>query len=189
MANHFDPGAARAFRPPIFNPTAAQGVRETGTVAFADLVRMMAEAVADGQAALDRSSAELVAELAETTVQIVPQITETIDVEGNVTYEHGEPRPVSLLALGVAPTFYQFSQTVIEVSMDLKLVETEATTENRKERRFGLFADTATIRTERKLNRDVTISSKVTATLQPVPMPLRLEPARTVTTPEPEPEP
>jgi hypothetical protein len=178
---------SRAFREPLFQPSldAPGGVRETSTVAFADLVRLMAEAVADAQTALDRASAELVAELAETVVTVVPQVTETIDAEGNVSFEQGEPRQVSLLALGVLPTFYQFSQTVIEAALDLKLVESETSSGERRDKRFGLFADTASLRTERRLNRDVTISSKVTATLQPVPMPLRVEPARIVNTPEP----
>lgn len=177
----------RAFREPIFDQAveAPSGVRETSTVAFADLVRMMAEAVADAQTALDRASAELVAELAETTVSVVGQVTEVIGRDGTVTFQEGERRDVSLLSLGVMPTFYQFSQTVIETALDLKLVESETSSGDRRQKRYGLFADTSTIRTERKLNRDVTISSKITATLQPVPMPLRLEPTRTIATPEP----
>ena len=68
------------------------------------------------------------------------------------------------------------------VVMDIKIVENE--TENGT-RRFSLFASTSDVRFERKLNRDVKISSKLTATLVPVPMPLRLEPVVT-TTPAPE---
>ena len=66
--------------------------------------------------------------------------------------------------------------------MDIKVVEQEQVREDGK-RSYGLFAGTADVRTERKLNRDVTVHSKVTATLVPVPMPLRLEPVRTTTTP------
>lgn len=175
---------ARVFREPILQPSSG-AVRETPAVAFADLVRMMAEAVADAQTALDRASATLVAELAQTTVSVVPEITETIDADGNVSFEQGEPREVSLLSLGVLPTFYQFSETVIEAALDLELVESETVEGDRKVKRPGLFAGTRALRTERKLNRDVTISSKVTATLVPVPMPVRLDPARTVTAPEP----
>jgi hypothetical protein len=169
------------FRPPNVLPETV--VRETPAVSFGDLVRMLAEGIADAQAALDRASAETVVALANTKVDMIPSITETISEDGEVTYSQGEPRPVSLLSLGVRPTFYQFSQAVVEVAMDIKVVENE--TENGT-RRYAVFADTSNVRFERKLNRDVTISSRLTATLIPVPMPLRVEPVvTTVTPPEP----
>ena len=90
---------------------------------------------------------------------------------------------MSLLSLGVTPTFYQFSQATVEVVMDIKIVEREEEAGTGR-RSFGLFAGTAEVRAERKLSRDVTVHSKVTATMVPVPMPLRLEPVRTTTTPE-----
>jgi hypothetical protein len=172
----------KAFRDPIVAPETP--VRESPSVSFGDLVRMLAEGIADAQASLDRSSAELVAELAETNVSIVPSVTETIDAAGNVTFAQGAPRQVSLLSLGVTPTFYQFSQSTVEVVLDVKIVESEQVKEDGK-RSYGLFAGTADVRVERKLNRDVSAHSKLTATLVPVPMPLRLEPVRTTTTPEP----
>lgn len=170
----------RAFRDPIVAPDVS--VRETPSVSFGDLVRMLAEGIADAQTSLDRASANLVEELAETTVSIIPHVTETIDADGNVTYEQAKAQEVSLLSLGVTPTFYQFSQATVEVVMDIKIVENEQVREDGK-RSYGLFAGTADVRTERKLNRDVSVHSKVTATLVPVPMPLRLEPSRITTTP------
>jgi hypothetical protein len=169
---------ARVFRPPLVLPDTP--VRETPSASFGDLVRMLAEGIADAQASLDRASAEMVVELANTKVEIIPSVTETIDANGNVTYTNAPPQTVSLLHLGVRPTFYQFSQAIVEVAMDIKIVENE--TEN-GQKRYTLFADTANVRFERKLNRDVKISSKLTATLVPVPMPLRLEPVQTTTTP------
>jgi hypothetical protein len=159
-------------RDPLLSP--AVKIRETEQTSLADLIRLVALSVADAQAALDRSSADLVKELAETSVEIIPSIHETIGRDGAVEYTHGKPRKVSLLDLGVMPTFYQFSQTVIEIQMDLKI--SEATTESGN--KLALMADTAGIRFERKLNRDVSVASKITATLVPVPMPLRLEPVR-----------
>lgn len=166
----------RAFRDPIVAPQVP--VQESPSVSFADLVRMLAEGIADAQTSLDRASADLVEELAETTVSIVPRVTETIDANGKVTYEQAERQEVSLLSLGVTPTFYQFSQATVEVVMDIKVVESQQVSEDGK-RSYGLFAGTAAVRAERKLNRDVSVHSKVTATLVPVPMPLRLEPVRT----------
>ena len=143
---------------------------------------MLAEGIADAQTSLDRASADLVEELAGTTVNIIPQVIETIGADGKVTFEQAEPQAVSLLSLGVTPTFYQFSQATVEVVMDIKVVEQEQVRTDGK-RSYGLFAGTADVRTERKLNRDVAVHSKLTATLVPVPMPLRLEPVRTTTTP------
>lgn len=174
----------RAFRAPIV--PADVPVVESPSVSFADLVRMLAEGIADAQTSLDRASAELVEELAAATVKIVPRITETVDEAGNITFEAAEPVVVSLLNLGVTPTFYQFSEAKVEVSMDIKIVEREEESGEGR-RSFGLFAGTAAVRAERKLNRDVSVASKLTATLVPVPMPLRLEPSRTTTTPTPTP--
>ena len=106
---------------------------------------MLAEGIADAQTSLDRASADLVEELAATTVSIVPQVTETIDEDGKITFEQAEPQEVSLLSLGVTPTFYQFSQATVEVVMDIKVVEQEQVKEDGK-RSYGLFAGTADVR-------------------------------------------
>jgi hypothetical protein len=173
---------SRSFREPIVKPD--EPVQETPSVSFADLVRMLAEGIADAQASLDRTSAELVTELANTKVQIIPRLTETIDEDGNIHYQPSPPQEVSLLEIGITPAFYQFSQATVEVAMDIKIVESTSESGEKKGRKL-LFADTSSLRFERKLNRDVKISSKLTATLVPVPMPLRLEPVRTTNTPEP----
>ncbi len=166
------------FRQPLVTPETP--VRETSSASFGDLVRMLAEGIADAQASLDRSSAAMVVELANTEVEIIPNVTEVIGEDGLVTFTNGAPQTVSLLQLGVRPTFYQFSQAVVEVVMDVKIVENETET---GQRRYSLFADTSNVRFERKLNRDVKVSSKLTATLVPVPMPLRLEPVITTVSP------
>lgn len=170
---------SKVFRTPLFKPETA--VVETPSTSFADLVRMLAEGIADAQLALDRSSADMVTELAETRVNVVPTITETVAEDGTVTYAQGASQSVSLLELGVKPTFYQFSQATVEVSMDLKLVEQLNEDGTRKKGAIGLLADTSSIRFERKLNRDVSVHSRMTATLVPVPAPLRIDvPRRTI---------
>jgi hypothetical protein len=166
------------FRPPIVEPTVP--VQETPSASFADLVRMLAEGIAEAQASLDRTSAALVVELANTQVDIIPNVTETINEDGTVTYQSGDPVKVSLLHLGVRPTFYQFSEATVEVVMDIEIVETQTET---GEKRTGLFANTSNVRYERKLDRDVKTSSKLTARLVPVPMPVRLEPVVATQTP------
>ena len=174
--------AITAFRPAIVSP--AVPVREAPAVSFGDLVRMLAESIADAQVALDRASAELVTELANTKINIVPRVTEEIDENGNISYTQAPAQEVSLLDIGMTPTFYQFSQATVEVTMDIKIVENE-TESGTQQRRYTLFASTADVRFERKLNREVKASSKLTATLVPVARPLRLEPERVTNTPPP----
>jgi hypothetical protein len=178
---NINPEKFRAFRNPVV-PVETQ-VSEVPSTSFADLVRMLAEGIADAQLSLDRASAEMLVELAGTRVDIVRNITETVGEKGDITYKAGEPQSVSLLELGMLPTFYQFSQATVEVAMDLQIVEnvTESTeTKGRK----TLFANTSNVRAERKLGRDVKVASKLTATLVPVPPPLRIEPSRKTETKE-----
>jgi hypothetical protein len=137
---------------------------------------MLAEGIADAQRNLDRSSASLVEELSATKVSIVPELRETIDAEGNVTSEEAEPQEMSLLELGIMPTFYQFAKTTIEVAMDLTVEESQDPQSSGG--RYELRANTLDLQRERKLNRKVEVHSKLTATLVPVPMPARLEPTR-----------
>lgn len=174
---------ARRLRTPLFDP--AVPAPETAQVSFGDLVRLLGEGIADAQAALDRSSAELVEELAGTIVTVPTGIEETVAADGTVTSRVNGQRQVSLLELGVMPSFYQFSEATVEVAMDVKVVEKRDETVEGT-RRLGLFAGTASVKAERKLNRDVTVSSKLTAKLVPVPAPVRIEPTRTTTTPPPD---
>ncbi len=162
--------------PPLIDP--GLPVRETDSVSFADLVRLLGESVAAAQMSLDRASATLMAELAQTYVDLVRSVTETIQPDGEIAYDTGEPQRVSLLELGITPSFYRFSEASVEVVMDVKIVET--TTESAEgPARWGLFADTRSVKSERKLNRDVTMTSRLRATLVAVPSPLRVEPVRT----------
>ena len=162
-------------------------VRETPSVGFADLVRMLAEGVADAQLALDRSSARMVEELAATRVPFVPEVREVVDAAGHVSYERPPRREASLLDLGITPTFYQFSKSTIEVALDISIVE-EETEASQGEARLGLRANTAALQAERKLHQEVGVHSKLTATLVPVPMPARLEPSRSTVDQKPDDE-
>ena len=168
-----------SFREPIV--AAEVKTNEVSATSFADLVRMMAEGIADAQRSLDKSSADMLVDLAETHVEVVRNITEVIDENGEITYQNSPAQSVSLLELGMLPTFYQFSEATVEVSMDLHVVE-DVDEKSETKGRKTLFANTRDIRMERKLNRDVKTASKLTAKLVPVPVPLRLEPSRTTET-------
>jgi hypothetical protein len=170
----------RGFRAPIV--AAEQPRAETSAVSFGDMVRMLAEGIADAQHALDRGSAEMAVELAQTEIDIIPSITEIIDADGNISFKRGAPEKRSLLEIGISPTFYQFSQATVELSMDVHIVETVDT--QTKEKRSGLFTSTREVTLDRRFNRDSRAVSKLTATLVPVPSPIRLEPIRNTVTKE-----
>jgi len=89
-------------------------------IPFAELVRKAALAVADGQTALDLNSVQTAQTLAETMLpahSVVLAIVETVDENGNIvnvetlTNDH----EISLLAYGIEPTFYEFSETQIDL--------------------------------------------------------------------------
>lgn len=147
--------------------------QELSGAALGDLITQLAESVAEGQARLDLSSAQVLQELAETRVSVVPRIQQTIDEAGGVSYQQAPAVDVSLLELGVLPTFFAFSEATVEVAMDLKVVE-EIDSKGTIKSKPLLFASTKSLQTQRKLNRDVSISTRMKVTLTPVPPPDRL---------------
>ena len=84
----------RAFRAPVVPPDTK--VDEVPSTSFADLVRMLAEGIADAQMSLDQASADMLVELSNTRIDIVRNITETIDEKGNVTYKPDAPQNIVL---------------------------------------------------------------------------------------------
>ena len=108
-------------------------------VPFADMVYSLADAIAKGQQKLDQSSLNTLKTLAHTTFDYIPDVTEvlepdikTIDyIDGNGDLQHisvtgvsvnskvGNSFPMTLLQAGLTPTFYQFTQSVIEVKISL----------------------------------------------------------------------
>jgi hypothetical protein len=154
-------------------------IQELGGASLAEVLTQLAEAIAEGQARLDLSAAQVMNELAQTRVDIVPSIRQIIREDGSVEFDQAEPVNVSLLDLGILPTFYAFSEATVEVVMDLKVVESLTTSGNDRKSPF-LFASTQSLRTERRLNRDISVHTKLTAKLVPVPTPNRLAPTITV---------
>jgi len=148
-------------------------------VPFPEMIASMGQGIADAQNQLDMNSVEVAKVLAETEIEVVPAITRTIDSEGEVTYSSATPIDVSLLQAGLFPTFYQFSEAVIEVEMDIK-----TTTE--RETDIDVSAEARRIRTvgrastdvshNRKFGKEVHGTSKLKTTMVPVPEPPYLFP-------------
>lgn len=117
---------------------------EITTVSIGELIHSMAMAVADAQAALDRSSFRM-AELMSgryplrdgATGKLVDAqgnpATEPVMVDSRVQFGHTvdaegtrTPALLSMMELGFTPNFYQFVDTLIEVRLALRIEKTSA---------------------------------------------------------------
>ncbi|WP_336360913.1 hypothetical protein [Haladaptatus sp. ZSTT2] len=150
--------------------------REEPDVPFDELLYMLAEGVTEAQTKLDLSTAELLAVLSETRVDVVPQLTRTLAVDGTMTTEAEEPVSRSLLELGFEPTRYQFSEATVEAEFDISIAETSETDREEEGRLVGLRAGTYELNHQRTFNREVSANARFTARLQPVPLPLAFTP-------------
>ena len=100
--------------------------QEILNVPFADMVRELALAIAEGQYALDMNSVQVAQALAETELpaeSVIIAIKETRDADGNVTGIETVPNdsPMSLLVYGLEPRFYEFSESIIEVKITITI--------------------------------------------------------------------
>ena len=151
-------------------------VREEPDLPFDDLVYLMAEGVASAQTKLDLTTAEVLETLAETEVDVTPRLTRTLEDDGSVTTDVAPAESRSLLELGFTPTRYQFSEATVEAEFDLSISETEDRDEETEGRTYGLRAGTYEVKEQRKVQRDVDATARLSARLQPVPLPVRLSP-------------
>ncbi|MBE3076521.1 MAG: hypothetical protein IMZ75_16565 [Actinobacteria bacterium] len=110
---------------------------------FPQMVQNLAFAIARGQMALDRSSMDTTRQLASEKVKIIEEIHETIEPEfrtvnvdivdaqknhitqtivvtgARIKSDSSAPVDYTLLQAGLFPTFYQFTETIIEVKMSI----------------------------------------------------------------------
>ncbi len=182
-------------------------------VPFPEMVYKLANAIAQGQRRLDRASLDTAKALAKAKVKVIPEIYEVIqpgavkDVGGvpvtgvNVTTTYADPATYTLLQAGLTPTFYQFTETLIEVkisisqrtelSSELEIgSEFEFSTETEAEAsaNFFLFGGSTKVKTSSTFSSHVNFttsakysysaegSSLLRTTLKPVPPPPRLLP-------------
>ena len=181
--------------------------RDLLDVPFAEMVRNLAIAIADGQTALDRNSLETLKALSEQQVEVLSEITEIIEPEvstvpiaggDDVVVTGARVRPsgigttqMSMLQAGLFPTFYQFTEASIEVKIAITVREedrrqsTGSSTGTASSRGFlGLgasraYASSVDYRTQNTYSYAATGSSVLRATLRPVPPPSRLQPSLT----------
>jgi hypothetical protein len=153
-------------------------------VPFPEMVLKLAMGVASAQAALDENSVATAQLLASTTVNdVVLAVTQTINADGTVAFAQ-QTANMSLLQMGLFPTFYQFAEATIEVTMDIKTTtSTETNIKVSAKAKVGFAAWSASIQVDvshnRKFQKEVRGTSRLLTRLVPVPPPERIKPVFT----------
>src|SRR6476659_2479450 len=173
-------------------PTIGQIGSELAEVPIGDLLRSVAQGIADGQAALDLTAVKTLIVLSQTTVDLIPEITEvispeklqvetdgdTIEVTGaRVTATPSDAVQLSALQAGLTPSFYQFAEATIQLKLSVQAGEVRETQSPTLEPPIlRAFAANVSMRTQNTYSYTAEASSSVTALLKPVPPPPRLVP-------------
>lgn len=121
-------------------------------VPFPEMIEQMGLAIAQAQMALDLASMRTAQALATTMIPagtVVTSIRETVNSEGAVTATEVlyNDKEMPLLVYGINPTFYAFSESVIEVKMTITMSIERSTN-------FS-FGSTNTITSTTKFNSEV----------------------------------
>jgi len=154
-------------------------------VPLPEMVTKLAMGIATAQAALDANSIETAKFLATTDVEnVVLAVTQTIAADGTVSFAQSTAK-MSLLQLGLMPTFYQFSEATIEVTMDIKTTtSSETNIKVSASAKVGFACWSASVNVEvshnRKFQKEVHGTSRLYTKLVPVPPPERIKPVFTV---------
>jgi hypothetical protein len=177
-------------------------------IPFADLVRNLAAAIAEGQLALDKSSIDTLRFLMakENEVAIVPEIAEIIEPSVRQVRVGGKDVPITgvgirasgaapvlmtLLQAGLMPTFYQFTEASIEVKLAITMKRTDSSETSGRPGFAGrgvmAFGSAVNFRNSNTYSYTAQGSSTLKVTMRPVPPPSRLMPQlvtiNTLTTP------
>jgi len=150
-------------------------------VPLPDMVLKLALGIAEAQRALDENSVETAKALADTTLPLVMAVTQTIDSAGAVTFANAPPVNVSLIQIGLMPTFYQFAEATIEVAMDIKTTtSTETNIKVGLKAKVGFACWSASVAVDvshnRKFGKEVHGTSRLLTRMVPVPAPARMAP-------------
>jgi hypothetical protein len=168
--------------------------QELLAVPLPEMVLKLGLGIAEAQRALDENSVETAKMLADTNVKLVLAVTETIAADGKVSFTNADPVEVSLLQVGLMPTFYQFSEATIDVTMDIKVTtSTEFNLKVSSSAKVGFGCFSASVNVDasynRKFGKEVHGTSHLTTKMVPVPPPPRIAPELKVVDNRPAPVP
>jgi hypothetical protein len=174
-------------------PTITEVGNELQEVQFGEMLRSIAQGIADGQHALDMAAVQTLVALSNTYVDIIPEVSEiitpqplTVPISGQpsievtgarVTAVASDPVQISALQAGLLPTFYQFTEVDIALKVSIALRQvTQTETDGTQTTGIFAFGSHVNFRTQNTYSYSVDASSSVTATLKPVPANVRLTP-------------
>lgn len=182
---------------------------ELASVPFGKMIYDMASAIARSQIALDKASIQLVKVLATTTFDYVPDVVEVLSPNPRQVQPKGKPPltdkngnpvmvtgvqvdvdvapsfPLTLLQAGVNPTFYAFTNSVIEVKMSITSTQESSNTfdvgvDVTASADFlfcsGSISTHVNFSSANKYSYSVTGSSSMSTTLAPMPPPKNMMP-------------
>jgi hypothetical protein len=178
-------------------PTIQKIGAELAEVPFGEFIANVAQGIAEGQRSLDLTAVQTLVLLANTQVELIPEITEVITPEPfDVNVSGHDPIPVtgarvsatpsdavtmSALQAGILPSFYQFAEATIQLKMSVQVREVEEKVEEGESTsRFRLFGSHVNFRSQNTYSYTAEASSSVTAVIRPVPPPERLVPSTVV---------
>ena len=181
--------------------------RDLLDIPFAEMVRNLAIAIADGQTALDRNSLNTLSALLQERVSLVTEISEVIEPEFRTITVGGQDIEVTgvritpsaapavemnMVQAGLLPTFYQFTEASIDVGLSITMrQDTDETSVSRTAASAGsrpfflgtgpsrAYASSVDFRSAAKYQYSAQGASRLRAVMRPVPPPARLEPAVT----------
>lgn len=154
-------------------------------VPLPDMVLKLALGIAEAQKALDENSVETAKALADTELPLVLGVTQNIAADGTVTFTNAPPVNVSLIQVGLMPTFYQFAEASIEVTMDIKTttsIESNLKIGTKAKVGFACWSASVSIDVShnRKFGKEVRGTSRLLTRMVPVPPPPRIAPTLNV---------
>jgi hypothetical protein len=170
-------------------------------VPFPKMILSMAQAIAKGQMALDMASLQTLKVLANSKFDYIPEFTEVLTPKTitGVSMPGGLPPPtgvdvtftkspavkLTMIQAGILPTFYQFTESIIEVKMSIS-----SKAETQSEFEFGAslevsadfffgsatFSSHVNYKTSNTYSYSAEGSSLLRTTLKPTPPPGRMMP-------------
>jgi hypothetical protein len=170
--------------------------QELLNVPFPDMVKNLALAIAEGQTALDKNSIEVAKALAEERIDLPgfpkpkrianPDFNAALPVSptNQPTKENPEKDPADgppavnfpLIALGISPTFYQFTSAVISVKMAITMtISTDISVNVKAGAKFKAFSASVNASYSRKYDYKVEGSSSLEVHLAPLPPPKAMQ--------------
>lgn len=144
--------------------------QELLNVPFADMVLNLASAIAEGQFKLDQVSCQIAKMMGD--AKAYPIYLPKLTAEGMDSQNENESNyeVTSMIGAGFQPTFYQFTDTIIEVKMAITMTKsTESSVSTSAKGGFGCFSASVNASYTSKYSYSVEGSSLLRTKITPVP--------------------